>query len=47
MKIMKIKRLIGLVALTLSFSVSASYADEKSQFSVGLTYVGSASLQKC
>lgn len=43
---MKIKRLIGLVALTLSFSVSASYADEKSQFSVGLTYVGSASVYK-
>ena len=43
---MKIKRLIGLVALTLSFSVSASYADEKSKFSVGLTYVGAASVYK-
>jgi len=43
---MKIKRLIGLVALTLSFSVSASHADEKSKFSVGLTYVGAASVYK-
>ena len=43
---MKIKRLIGLVALTLSFSVSASYADEKSKFSFGLTYVGAASVYK-
>jgi outer membrane protein len=43
---MQIKRLIGLVALTLSFSVSASYADEKSKFSVGLTYVGAASVYK-
>ena len=43
---MQIKRLIGLVALTLSFSVSASYADEKSKFSAGLTYVGSASVYK-
>ena len=43
---MKIKRLIGLVALTLSFSVSASYANEKSKFSVGLTYVGAASVYK-
>ena len=43
---MKIKRLIGLAALTLSFSVSASYADEKSKFSFGLTYVGAASVYK-
>ena len=43
---MKIKRLIGLVALALSFSVSASYADEKSKFLVGLTYVGAASVYK-
>ncbi|MDA9238014.1 MipA/OmpV family protein [Planktomarina sp.] len=43
---MKIKRLIGLVALTLTFSVSASYANEKSKFSVGLTYVGAASVYK-
>ena len=43
---MKIKRLIGLVALNLTFSVSASYADEKSKFSVGLTYVGAASVYK-
>ena len=43
---MKIKRLIGLVALTLSFSVSASHADEKSKFSFGLTYVGAASVYK-
>ena len=41
---MKINRLIGLVALSLSFLVSASYADEKSKFSVGLTYVGAASV---
>ena len=41
---MKINRLIGLVALSLSFLVSASYADEKSNFSVGLTYVGAASV---
>ena len=43
---MKIKRLIGLAALTLSFSVSASHADEKSKFSFGLTYVGAASVYK-
>ena len=43
---MKIKRLIGLVALNLTFSVSASYADEKPKFSVGLTYVGAASVYK-
>ncbi|MDT2034364.1 MAG: hypothetical protein RMX61_09600, partial [Planktomarina sp.] len=41
---MIINRLIGLVALTLSLSVSAGYADEKSKFSAGLTYVGSASV---
>ena len=41
---MKINRLIGLVALYLFFLVSASYADEKSNFSVGLTYVGAASV---
>ena len=41
---MKINRLIGLVALYLFFLVSASYADEKSKFSVGLTYVGAASV---
>ena len=41
---MKTNRLIGLVALSLSFSVSDSYADVKSKFSVGLTYVGAASV---
>ena len=41
---MIINRLIGLVVLTLSLSVSAGYADEKSKFSAGLTYVGSASV---
>ena len=41
---MIINRLIGLVALSLSFSVSATYAVEKSKFSVGLTYVGAASV---
>jgi hypothetical protein len=41
---MKINRLIGLVSLTLSLSAGASYADDKSKFSVGLTYVGAASV---